>query len=254
MRTILATLFIFVTVGVAHADPAADLADQASKLHREAQKTKEPQKYESAHQLYQQYLRQYPAGAVAAEIAYFDAELEFARQHYDEAARLYDQSITREPKGKYTQEAAYALVISVKNAAHLDDHKVPDAGAPCPPPPTVCTITPDFTRMLAAFDRYLAVVAQSEERPNIEYRRARIYYEFNQLDKAAPLFDAIVARYPQHELAVYSANLEMDCLAILKRYDQLRGLVARLKKSPVMHDATVREQVEQMEKGLKKKP
>jgi cellulose synthase operon protein C len=265
MRTALAALgaaLVLATGPVANAESAAEsadqarkLADEAKKLHEQAQKDHDAQKYERAHQLYQEYLRRYAADAAAAEIGYFDAELQFARQRYDDAARLYDLSISRDAKGKYAERAAYGMVIAAKEAAHLDDRKVPDAGAPCPPPPTVCPVTPSLQRLLTAFDRYLAVVQGGDERPTIEYRRARIYYELNQFDKAAPLFDAIMTRYPDTELAVYSANLEMDCLAVLKRYDALRALVARVKQSPaLMKDATTREQVEHMVEGLKKKP
>ena len=44
----------------------------------------------------------------------------------------------------------------------------------------------------------------------------------------------------------------MDCLALVKRYRELRALVERVKKSPAMKDATTQQQVRDVEAGLKK--
>ena len=58
----------------------------------------------------------------------------------------------------------------------------------------------------------------------MEYRRARIWYDYQHFAEAAPLFEHIFANYPNDELAIYSANLEMDCLASLKCWGELRAL------------------------------
>ena len=118
-----------------------------------------------------------------------------------------------------------------------------------------CPIPADMQRLLRAFDRYLAIVpATAKDRATMEYRRARVYYDFQHFDEAAPIFAHIVANYPDSELATYSTNLEIDCLAILKRYDQLRTLIERVKKNPAqMKDETTQKLVREMDAGLKKK-
>jgi hypothetical protein len=45
----------------------------------------------------------------------------------------------------------------------------------------------------------------------------------------------------------------MDCFALLKRYRDLRALVERVKKSPIMKDATTQQQVRDVDAELKKK-
>ena len=162
--------------------------------------------------------------------------------------RYYERAVTVDPKGRFAKEAAYAAMVSMKNAVH-----VPEGGkSPCPDNKP-CAIPPDLQRLVAAFNRYLAVVPDSPERSNVEYRRARVYYEHNHFAEAAPLFDHILTSYPDNELAVYSANLEMDCLAILKRYDELRALVERVKRNPtLMKDETTQKQVRDNEAALKK--
>lgn len=230
-------------------DEAHRWAEQATVLHKQAQQEKSPKKYDEAHALYQQYLAKYP-DINDGQLSFFDGELLYTLQRYDEAAKMYDRVLTIAPKGRYLYDAANAYVIATKSA--LAASSPDDGGAPCPGT-APCPLSADAQRMVGAFDRYLAVVHEGGERPAMEYRRARIWYDYNHFSEAATLLDHIFATYPQHELATYSANLEMDCLAILKRYADLRALVERIKKSPAMRDETVRHQVEAMDAALAKK-
>ena len=66
--------------------------------------------------------------------------------------------------------------------------------------------------MIAAFDTYIKYVPDAPELPIIRYRKARIYYEYNHFDEAAKLFQEVVEKHPNHELAIYSANLLLDSL------------------------------------------
>jgi tetratricopeptide (TPR) repeat protein len=226
------------------ADPpsAAALRDQAKAVHRRALEQKSPVLYEQAHQLYQQYLARYAAEPDAGMMAFFDGEALVRLQRWAEAATSYERSLALAPHSPRLAEIAYDDVIATKNAIDYDSRQAGDAGPRCPGV-APCPIAAPLQKLLRAFDRYLALVPQSKERPAVEYRRARIYYSHNQFAKAAPLFDAIVTQYPQHELAVYSANLEMDCLASSKRYRELRALVTRLEHSPVARDPSVAEQL-----------
>ena len=49
--------------------------------------------------------------------------------------------------------------------------------------------------MIAAFDTYIKYVPDSPELPNIKYRKARIYYEYNHFDEAIPLFKDIAEHH-----------------------------------------------------------
>jgi len=255
MRTALVIPLLLLCAGVARADDAEAkrLMDQATSAHKHAQQTKDAKDYEQARNLYEQYFAR-PEHPEEAAMSFYYAELLFRMQRYDEAAKYYDRSLTVDPKSKYADEAAYGLVISTKNAVKTPN-PTPDSPPPCPDMKP-CPIPADMQRLLAAFDRYLAIVpaAGAKDRATMEYRRARVFYDFQHFDEAAPIFAHIVAAYPDNELATYSANLEMDCLAILKRYDQLRTLLERVKKTPaLMKDATVQQQVRDLDAGLKKK-
>ena len=88
---------------------------------------------------------------------------------------MYERAITVAPNGKFADEAAYACVISTKNAVRTTDQT---SGKPPCPDKKPCAIPSDVQRLAAAFDRYLAVVPASEDRPTMEYRRARIWYDY----------------------------------------------------------------------------
>jgi tetratricopeptide (TPR) repeat protein len=253
MRTALFLLLVCVAAGVARADKPYDaeadrLRQLATVAHKKAQQTQDAKLYEEAAGYYEQYFTR--PDSYEAVMAFYYGELLFKLQRWAKAAEMYQRAITVEPKGKFTSEAAYAYVISTKNAINGPEDAT--ATPPCPDMKP-CAIPADRQRLIAAFDRYFDLVPASPERPAMEYRRARIWYAYQHFAEAATQFDRIFVGYPDNELATYSANLEMDCLAKLKRYDELRRLVERVKKSPVMKDAVVQQEVQQLDAELKKK-
>ena len=52
------------------------------------------------------------------------------------------------------------------------------------------------------------------------YKRQRVYYEYNHIDKAIPLFKDIAENYSKSDLAIYSANILLDCIAIKINFDK----------------------------------
>src|SRR5262249_19290786 len=70
-------------------------------------------------------------------------------------------------------------------------------------------IPKDKQRMLDAFDLYLTFVTKKDTNEDqmirMKYQRARLYYEYNHFDKAAPLFAEIADKHPKHEVGPISA-------------------------------------------------
>jgi tetratricopeptide (TPR) repeat protein len=78
------------------------------------------------------------------------------------------------------------------------------------------------------------------------YRKARIYYEYNQFEKAIPLFEQVVTKYPKHELAIISANLLIDSFNIPGREqpEEVIRWVDRFTKMPdLMNDQEFAKQI-----------
>lgn len=251
MRTALVLLIMCAGTARAEDADAKRLMEQASVAHKHAQQTKDAKDYEEARKLYEQYFAR-PEHPEEHAMSFYYAELLFHLERWDEAAKYYDRALSVDPMGKFAKEAAYAVMISTKNAVKTPN-LTPNSPPPCPDMKP-CPIPADLQRLVASFDRYLQIVPESPQRPNVEYRKARVYYEFQHFAEAAPIFDHIVTAYPGTDLATYSANLEMDCLAILKRYDPLRALVERVKKNPtLMKDEVTQKQVRENDAALKKK-
>ena len=197
------------------------LRELATTWHREAQKTQDPATYRLAQHLYRDYLKTFPGESDHYRMSFYYAELLFKLERWEAAAEAYSTVVTAKPRGKYLKEAAYAAVISWKNALNVDQEikdtaEVERRGALTPRP-----IPAKQKRMLQAFDTYIKYVRDSSELVPIMYRKARVYYENNHFDRAIKLFGEIATKYSAHELAVYSANLLLDSLNILKRYDDL---------------------------------
>jgi TolA-binding protein len=103
-------------------------------------------------------------------------------------------------------------------------------------------IPPDRQKMLDAFDTYLGNAKARETNEDqlirIKYQRARTFYEFNHFDEAAPLFADIADKHPKHELAIYSANLLLDCLNVMGKFDAINKTVDKfVASSDLMKDA-----------------
>ncbi len=86
-------------------------------------------------------------------------------------------------------------------------------------------------------DHYLTVFERAPERPILEYRHARILYEHGLWAEAAAKFARIVERDPKEEVAVYSANLLLDCDFLQHDMVALRAAAVNLQHSPVLRDA-----------------
>ena len=98
--------------------------------------------------------------------------------------------------------------------------------------------------MIDAFDTYIKYVPDAPELVKIKYRKARIFYDYNHFDEAIKLFADIVDHHVNDELAIYSANLLLDCLNIMKRYKELLATVEKYLGNPVlMKDQEFRKQM-----------
>lgn len=206
------------------------LRELATTWHREAQKTQNQDTYALVQYLYKEYLEAFPHEKDAYVMSFYYAELLFKLERWDMAAEMYTKVVNMNPKGKFTKDAAYAAVISWKNFLNVEEETKSvgakgkgDSYKPVP-------IPEKQQKMIKAFDTYIKNVPNSPELVPIMYRKARIYYDFNHFSEAVNMFATIATKHSDHELAEYAANLLLDSLNILKRYDDLNAWVERFIK------------------------
>ncbi len=201
--------------------------------HKEAQKTKNPDTYKLVKHVYKTHLERFSKEKGSVDMAFYYGEVLWMTEDWREAAEQYTKVVEMDPKGKYVQDAAYAAVLSWKNALNIDDQgsgpdKEKQDGKEFKPLPI-----PDYQKkMIAAFDTYIKYVPNSKELVNIKYRKARVYYEYNHFDDAVKYFRDVVENHTDHELAIYSANLMLDSLNLMRRPDQVLVNVERFMEMP----------------------
>jgi tetratricopeptide (TPR) repeat protein len=221
---------------------AGMLRELATVWHKEAQKTRIKSTYDSAAELYKEYFRRFGLKKDDYALRFYYAELLYqlgdqhknaASPYYCEAAPIYTDVVKLDGKGAKLREAAYAAVVSWKNCLDVPEEKELDrevdnvisgkrderrearknkggaVGLALVPKP----IPEKQQKLLDAFDMYIQHVPDAPELVTIKYRRGYVYYQFNHLDEAMPLFKELTERHKKSELAPFAARLLIDCLA-----------------------------------------
>jgi tetratricopeptide (TPR) repeat protein len=243
---------------------ANTLRELATVWHKEAQKTNDMGTYDLAQYLYKEYINKFPKEKDIYIMTFYYGELLFKlgsmgenKQPYCDAAPIYSKVVHLDPspKAKYLKEAAYAAVISWKNCLAVEDSaeearaateqkkkekaaakgKKPKEGEAEATPEEVYVkkeIPDRQKKMIDAFDEYIKYVPESNELCTIKYRKARIYFDYNHIEEATPLYKDVVDSCKTSELAVYSANLYIDCLVIKKDYKGIQDNVEAFLTRP----------------------
>jgi tetratricopeptide (TPR) repeat protein len=177
-------------------------------------------------------------------VSYFQAELLWRMEDWGRCGPAFDRVVNLNPAGEYTTDAAYAAVLCYNNlyqqnyaGRERERRETDDASATdcrrlrgarrreCEERAAAAAATigapRDFSDMesgmLGAFQRYVCFVGESDELPQVKYRRARIYYETNHFEEAAVIFRDIAFNHPTHELAEFAANLYLDSLESIRQ-------------------------------------
>lgn len=88
------------------------MRELVTDYHRYAQKFKKVDDYETAADIYSQYLQAFPDSENAYRLNFFYAELLWDLGNWREAAKQYDSVVKRDNKGEYTRTSAYNSVLA----------------------------------------------------------------------------------------------------------------------------------------------
>ncbi len=225
-------------------------AEMAKVWHNEAIKTLNPEALGAVEQLYELYVQSFPDAKDIGEMQYYFAELLWQRAEYEKNPRLATErwekaavaftAVVESGKvdGKLLKESAYAAVLGWKNALAVDprtqaptttlDEETENAKIPEPKP-----IGEREQKMIGAFDLYIKYIKDpsDDELVMMKFLKARIYWRYDRLEESLPLFYEIVEKHSQHETALYSANILLDSLIRLKKYDDMNQMVQKLLKN-----------------------
>lgn len=241
----------------------------AITYHNDAQQTKNADLYALAFHMYKNYLDTFTASKDAYMLTFFYGELLYKLQQWEQAATAYEKSLELDPKGKYTEEAVHGTVLAyfkvvdiseqgAKTKLNINEEKPPAEGAKEGDAPAKAEIPkpkeiPEIhKRLLKACERYVEYAPEGKQIVDVKYTMARIYYDFNHLSEAVGVFRDIAYKHGQstvaahQRIALISANLHLDSLNLLQRYDDLEREVGEYLSNKPVTDETFMEET----KGL----
>ena len=229
----------------------------ARQYHNQALETKSVADFNTALELYETYVEAFPNEKNSYEMGFYYAELLFRLEKWDIAARAYEQVLAKDPQGQFTKDAAHGTLLAYKSLLkdELDNASIDQLNKseeelraeekkkqkkrrrkgkrkgkkqkaePKKPRFPKKQIPDAYNKYLEASVLYRKYVQASEYLMDIQYEEARVYYTFNHFDKAIPLFRDIAERHPEHRVAVYAANLLLECFNRTGDFDSLAAQV-----------------------------
>lgn len=228
----------------------ATTAELAKVWHQEAQKTLNTDTLQYVARLYKKYMDAFPDAEDYGEMQFYYGELlwwraeseknpRLATERWEDAAVQFTKVVeTGKVDKDMLKEAAYAAVLGWKNALAVDPRtaappiddsdKAEDDKVPQPE-----EIPERQRKMLAAFDVYIKYIKDPKDKElvGMKFLKARTFWRYKHYDEAIPLFEDILKKHLDTEQAEWSANLLLDSLNKLHRYDEmLKWVDALLQK------------------------
>jgi tetratricopeptide (TPR) repeat protein len=225
----------------------ATTSELARVWHNEAIRTLNMDTLAIVEELYELYLEAFRDAEDWAEMQYYHAELLWSRAEneqnerratvlWENAAVAFTAVVQSGQVGEdIVRESAYASVLGWQNALAVDprpsavptEEEDPSRYEEIPEPQE---IDERNKKMLQAFDIYINYVDDPEDSDlvDMKFYKARIFWRFDHLDEANKLFIDILRNHRDHEVSLFSANLLLDSLNRLQRYDDMNVWVQRL--------------------------
>lgn len=196
-------------------------------MHKNAQNTGKKQELINTKDAYQLYLTKFADSPNATEMHFFYAELLYAINDFENAAKEYRYVADKDPKGKYHELATLNALLSLEKGLKTDEELKQMVGESLEP----VAFNEVETNFMVAADRYIKNFPKGDRIVDVKFKVGRLYYSFNQFDKALKIFDGIITNHGKTPYAVYSANLVLDIYNLRKDYDSLSREGTRFMKN-----------------------
>jgi tetratricopeptide (TPR) repeat protein len=213
-----------------HDNAAAMAGELARAYHHEAATTKNADTLGYAERLYKAYVDAFRDAADFPQTEYYYAELLWTRadaeadparraERWQNAAGVFTDVVTTgKVEAKLMRESAYAAVLAWKNVVNNEPSSDTHADK---------AVIPDTTRkLIAAIDSFIAVIdnPNDDDVVSTKFIKASSYNRYGHFDEAIPLLEEILG-HSGHAIAESAANLLIDILAGLERYDAMFAVI-----------------------------
>jgi len=241
-----------------------NLARAASFHHAQAQALKQQgrlaqavEEYRAAAQAYAQYLKRFPHAKGAYDLAFNYADTLYNSLDFEGAARTYADVRDDPADDKHRDEAGLSAVISWEGevtrrqrAGQLPQlpvlvSKDRKEGA-LPQPIALDGVEQSLVR---DSDAYADLAGAGPRAPAIAYKAAEVFYAHNQFEEARCRFEDVVVRWPDSQVAQYSANLIIESYLAMKDWAAVEKAAARLQGNQVGKNAALATSLQKFKLG-----
>jgi tetratricopeptide (TPR) repeat protein len=196
--------------------------------HQTAQNSRASFSQQSAIEGYKIYISEFPKSAQVADMQFYYGELLYDMKKYDEATNQYRWVVENGQGSKFYSKAASNIIYAAERSLPSDQEILKKIGNNTDPIPL------DFSAesFIKATEWYLAKFPQGERAAELKFRRARLYYQHNQFDRANESFKKVVNEHPKTKYSEFSANLMLDIFNLKKDYIGLEKAGQELLLNP----------------------
>lgn len=173
------------------------LAEIASSLHFEADKTLDRVVLGYAERIYRAYLTFYPQHKFVYDLSYQHALAIYQLERWQDAADAYEKVIAMQPTGKHAEPAAHRALIAYLKLEDLDaETGEKDADKIL----TAKPLDEGKQKVADACERYVKIArangkGDDEDLAKATFVLARLYYQHNQFERSGELFAIFVQDY-----------------------------------------------------------
>ncbi|QSQ17395.1 tetratricopeptide repeat protein [Myxococcus landrumensis] len=227
------------------------LSTSATFHHQQAQVFKKEGKHEqaaagfaNAARAYGTYLERFPRSKSAGEMRFYYAECLYFSSQFAAAAKNYELVRDTGASLKHRDDSALSAVLSWQQvlAQDIQAGTAPDLkplrsterpeGAEVKPVP----LAPTEQKLVAASDKYVALLPRDEKAAGIAYKAAELHYSHGDFPEARRRFERIIQMWPKSEVARYSTNLTVETFLIAKDWRSVEEVSAKLASNTQVID------------------
>lgn len=159
---------------------------------------------------------------------FYYGELLYDMKRYDEATQQYRWVVENAAGSKFYSKAASNIIYSAERSLPSDQEILKRIGNSTDPIP----FDSSSEGFIKATEWYLAKFPSGERAAELKFRRARLYYQHNQFDRANESFKKVVNEHPRTKYSEFSANLMLDIFNLKKDYLGLEKAGQELLQNP----------------------
>ncbi len=201
----------------------------ATTWHSESTKTKNETTMKQSSELYELYLKLFVESKYGYTMKFNYGDLLFRMNEFEKAAKTLMEVVYAKKGGKHEQEA-------IEDAVHAYDEAMQDATIKYPEKPKdklpqETPLPPLLAEYVKAIDYYLTHFSQDAKYgPEIRYKSAKFYYDFNHLEESLKRFSIIIDKYPTHANAEVSVELTADIYNAYKDWVRMEEWASKMIK------------------------